>query len=215
MQPGGGRGADGTGASLRIRGMGGGEDERGGDASQCQRQAGIGCGGERGGHAGHDLAGDARCGERLHLLARAAEDHRISGLEPHDPPSSPSMAHHQGLDVPLSHCMVALALADEDTLRFGRDQIQDVGGDEGVVKHDVGVLQGAERADGQQVGRARACADDPDAATLRPTDTREQQAAKTGQEARCGRRGEGERADRCHGAPWMNDNSTYTSRIVQ
>src|SRR5690606_15297124 len=55
----------------------GGEDERGGDPAQCQRQFEIGGGGKGGGDAGHDLIGDARLAEGRHFLAGAAIDQRI------------------------------------------------------------------------------------------------------------------------------------------
>ena len=50
----------------------GGEDHRGSDAAQSQRQFEIGGGGEGGGHARHDLVGNAGLAQRRHLLAGAA-----------------------------------------------------------------------------------------------------------------------------------------------
>ena len=64
--------------------MAGGEDQRRGDAAQRQRQFEIGGGGEGRGDAGHDLDRDAGVAQRRHLLAGAAEDQRIAGLQPHD-----------------------------------------------------------------------------------------------------------------------------------
>ena len=48
-----------------------------------ERNAGTRRTAQRRGDAGHDLDGDAGCGQRLDLLAAAAEHERIAALQPH------------------------------------------------------------------------------------------------------------------------------------
>ena len=76
-------------------------------------------GGDAGGYPGHDLEVDSGRGQRLGLLAAAAEDERIAALEPHHAPPRPRPVDQQRLDVVLLDGVVAGALADVDELGVG------------------------------------------------------------------------------------------------
>ena len=79
-----------AGQRLAVGVVAGGEDQRRGDVAERQRNFGLGRGGEGGGDAGHDVEGDAGGAERRHLLAGAAEDQRIAGLEADDAAALPA-----------------------------------------------------------------------------------------------------------------------------
>ena len=65
------------------------------------RDAGVGRGGDPGGDAGDDLERDAGGGQRLGLLAAAAEDERVAALEPDDAAPRLRALDHQRLDLRL------------------------------------------------------------------------------------------------------------------
>ena len=73
--------------------LAGGEDEARRGTAERQRDFRLCCGSKRGGDAGHDFERNSRRTERRHLLAGAAEDERIAGLQPHDAASGRSLAH--------------------------------------------------------------------------------------------------------------------------
>ena len=97
------------------------------------------------------------------LLAAAAEDVRVAALEPHDVLAVAGELHEQGVDRVLRHRVVAGELADVDDLGVEHPRpIQDAPRAEPVGDDDVGVLQGAQAAHGEQVGVAGTGADERD-----------------------------------------------------
>ena len=63
------------------------------------RDPGVGGRGDPGGDAGDDLELDPGRGQRLGLLAAAAEDERVAALEPDDAAPGPGALDHQRLDL--------------------------------------------------------------------------------------------------------------------
>src|ERR1700741_1317508 len=75
-----------------------------------QRNMNARCCREGCGDSWHDFKRDARVVQRIDLLARAAEEHRISDLEAHDAPPFASMTNQERIDVILRNGFVAAAL---------------------------------------------------------------------------------------------------------
>ena len=71
-------------------------------------------------------------------------------------------------DLFLRQRVVGAPLADIDALGLAPHEVHDARIDQTVVEHDVGLLHQPERAEGQQVGVARAGADEIDLAERRP-----------------------------------------------
>ena len=104
--------------------------------------------------------------ERERLLAAAAEHERIAALQAHDVAAAAAELDEQLVDQLLRH-RCAGTLADVDQLGVGSGEREHAGADERVVHDDVGCLQPAQPADGQQLRVARAGADQRDhAATV-------------------------------------------------
>ena len=116
------------------------------------------------GNSGNHRIGDAGVAQRLDLLAAAAEDEGIAALQPHR-----ALAGFRGIDQQLvDRVLPDAGLADAATDRNARgvaaDAIKNFGRDQFVVEHDVGILQRAQRLDGQQIRIARPRADQRDVA---------------------------------------------------
>ena len=122
---------------------------------------------ERGGDAGHHLAGDAGCGQGLRLLAAAAEDERVAALQAHHALAFAGEPHQQFVDLLLLHAVVGAGLADEDALGVAPGELQHLLGAEPVVDDDIGLAEQPQRAERQQVAGARAGADQVDDAGRR------------------------------------------------
>ncbi len=112
-----------------------------------------------GGDAWHDLHIDAAATQELGLLARAAEDRGIAALQTHHPQPPLGKAQHQPADGLLAHAGAAGALADLDLETARRRQGDDLLADQGVIEHRLRALDHPQGPDGQQVHRARPCAD--------------------------------------------------------
>ena len=150
-------------------------------AAARQRALRRGGGGERGGDAGDDLAFDAGGGERLELFLEAAEDARVAALQANDARAARRVLDEQGVDRVLARVLAAAArrvrhareaaLADVDPARVRRELAQRRVG-ERIEEDDVGVLQPLRAAHRDEVGLARAGADEGDAAGARGRDAR-------------------------------------------
>ena len=119
---------------------------------------------ERRGDPGHDLEGNARRRELLGLFAAAAEDERVAALEPHDVLSLERALDDQRMDARLVVPAAARAAAHRDALGSGGGERQDAGGHELVVRDHGRAREEAMGAHRQELGIARARADQPDLA---------------------------------------------------
>ncbi len=126
-------------------------------------------GGERqsGGDARYHVVGDAGGVQFGDLLARAAEDHRIAGFQPHDMAAGAGELHHQCVDLVLLAAWAAGALADQDAPGFATGEFEHVVGDEVVEQDHVGGLQGADGLERQKLGVARPGSDEGHPARFR------------------------------------------------
>ena len=107
------------GAQLAVLRHGRAEGHAAAAAAARQRAAGCGGGGQRGGHAGHHLAVDAGCGQRLQLFFEPAEQARVAALQPHHAGVLARHAHQQRVDRGLVGGAGKAALADVDPARRG------------------------------------------------------------------------------------------------
>ena len=105
---------------------------------------------------GHDLEVDPRSGERLGLLAAAAEDERVTALEPHHAAPQACVLDHQRFDPLLRGPAVPGLLADVDQLGVRTRAIEDRGRNQAVVEHDVGGRDELPRLHRDQAGIAGA-----------------------------------------------------------
>ena len=180
-----------SGSVLALEVVAGGEDHRGGDAAQRQRQFEIGGGGKGRRDARHDLVGNAGVTQRLHLFAGAAEHQRIAGLQPNHALALAAKPDQQRVDLGLALGVAALALADRQAFRVAAAHGDDRLRHQRVMDDHVGFHQQAVGAQRQQVFRARAGADQRDVAASR--------ARCAGQQIGCGARAPRRIAD-LHGA---------------
>ena len=115
----------------------------------------------------------------------AAENEGIAALQPHD-----ALAGFRGLDHAVDGVLPDAGLADAAADRHARgvaaDAVENFRRDQFVIKHDVGILERAQRLDGEQIRIARPGADQRD----RPS-------TLSGRRAQCGRIGD--RLDRGFG----------------
>ncbi len=111
-------------------------------------------------HARHHLELDPRPGERLCLLAAAAEDERVTALEPHHAAPMARALDHQFLDPLLRRPTVPGLLADVDQLGLRTRTVEDRGRNQAVVEHDVGGGDQLHRLHRYQAGIAGAGADE-------------------------------------------------------
>ena len=96
--------------------------------------------------------------ERERLFAAASEHERIAALQPHDVATAAAELHQQFVDQLLRHRR-ARTLADVDQLGIGSSEREHAGADQRVVHDDVGLLQSAQPANGQQLRVTRAGTD--------------------------------------------------------
>ena len=158
------RAADG--GDLVVRGDDG---ERGRDAAVGEGDAGDGRHRDRTRHAGDHLDVDAVRAAMRQLLQAAAEHVRIAALQPHDLPALAGELDEQRVDGVLRHGMVSGSLADVDDLggervALRRQPVEDRARAEAVGHDDVGLLQGAQAAQGEQAHVAGTGADERDPA---------------------------------------------------
>ena len=136
---------------LVRRGAGREEGDAARHAALGQRLLGRGRGGNRGGDAGDDFDFDAGRFQRAQFFVGAPEQHRIAAFQAHHLPELAGAFDQLLVDDGLRRGALARALADGDQLRLAA-QGQHLGRDEGVVEHDVGLLQQARAAYGDEVG---------------------------------------------------------------
>ena len=138
--------------------MGAGDGEGVGDPAVRERDTGQGRRGECARDAGDELERDAGRGERDDLLADPSEDARIAALQADDLPAGQGVVDQELDDRLLGKGMAAAPLADVDAPR-GRP-LEDRLVEEGVVEDDLGGQDRLAAAQGDEVGRAGAGADE-------------------------------------------------------
>ena len=93
-------------------------------------------------------------GQRLDLLAAAAEQERVAALEPQHALALLGEADEQRADLLLRQFVIVGTLADIDALGLAPHEGHDPLVGQAVVEHDVGLLHEAEGAEGDEVGVA-------------------------------------------------------------
>ena len=124
-----------------------------------QRRLELRGGAEACGNAGDHRIGDAGGAQRFDLLAAAAEDEGIAALQPHRALAGFRRLDQQLVDRILADAGLADAAADRNARGVAADAIENFGRHQFVVENDVGVLQRAQRLDGEQIRIARPGAD--------------------------------------------------------
>ena len=92
------------------------ESHGGGVLAMRERDAGIGREAQRRGHAGHDLEGNRRFGERFDLLAATPENKWVAALQAHHSPAAARALHQHGADFFLGKLVLGALLTDVHAL---------------------------------------------------------------------------------------------------
>ena len=124
--------------------------------------AGVGRTGQGGGDARHDFEFDSGRSQLLGLFTAAAEDERVTALEPDDHLASSRFVDEELIDLILRKGVFAGALADVNHFRVLRNALGDRIGHERIDGDDVGTRDQFGRAKGEEGGIAGACADEED-----------------------------------------------------
>ncbi len=93
------------------------------------------------------------------FLARASEDHRVAGLQADDAFALPRQGYHESIDVALGAAVSTAPFADDHPFGFAPRQLEDLTRNEIVKQDDVGRLQCPHGLQREQLGVARAGAD--------------------------------------------------------
>src|SRR5660398_213577 len=118
--------------------------------TQGQRNTGV-CGHRKvGGDAWNHLKGNAGLVKNTALVPSPAEHKGVTPLQAHPHPAGPDMLHHMAVYLVLRNRMGGGALAHVDAFCLLRRVIQYGLVHESVVQNDVGPLETAETADGDQ-----------------------------------------------------------------
>ena len=124
-----------------------------------ERNAGIGGGTGCSRDAGHHREGDAFIGQHFQLLAPPAKHKGIAPFQPHYPVARLGVLHQQAIGLLLRHAVGSRLLADRHQSGIAAHQIEDLGGDQLVVKHHFSLLNLLQRLEGQEARIAGARAD--------------------------------------------------------
>ena len=108
---------------------------------------------------GHDRTGDAGSAQRFDLFAAAAEDEGIAALQPYRALACLCSVNQQMVDRILADAGLADPAADRNPRGVATDAIENFRRHQFVVENDIGILQGAQRLDGEQIRIARTGAD--------------------------------------------------------
>lgn len=140
--------------------------DAGGTAAVGERLAESGGSGTGGGNAGNDCEGQGGGAKGIDFLSGASEDERVAGFEAHDGEAAAGRVDHGGVDLLLGDGFTAAALADVD--EEGASGVgEDGGGDEIVVKDEVGGGEQARGPEGEEIGIAGTGADKINGAGVR------------------------------------------------
>ena len=116
--------------------------------------------------AGNHFAGDSGRDEGLDLFGPAAEKVRIAALQPHDRFSLPGGGDHPPVDLLLEHLAAAVRMAQRNLFGRRRHVLEQLGIDQVVVEHQVGLGQALGAAKGNQAGIAGTGSDQIDFAVV-------------------------------------------------
>ncbi len=147
----------------RVLGVGGDEAHRLRVFSMRQRNAGIGGAGQRGGDAGHDFESDAVLAQEFQFLAAATKDKRVATLQPNHPLASASVLQHQRVDSNLRRMVITRLFSDLDKFGVAAREREYFFTHQAIVQDDIGLVEQAQRAQGQQSRIAGAGANERDA----------------------------------------------------
>ena len=123
-----------------------------------------GCRRDRRCQARHDRPAKAGAIQRLDLFIQPAENAAIAALEPHDAPPKLRLGHDQRIDVGLCRGRAEPLLAHIHQPRQRVRQRQHARSHQPVVNDHLGLLQGAQGAQGQVIRVARTGPDKGDLA---------------------------------------------------
>ena len=150
-----------SGVARLVRGE---EGDAGRFVTVGERHLEIGGAAEPGGDAGNDRIGDAGRAQRFDLFAAAAEHEGIAALQPHHALAGLRGLDHALVDGVLADAGLADAAADRNARGVAADAVENFRRDQLVVEDDVGILQRAQRLDGEKIGIAGTGADQRDRA---------------------------------------------------
>lgn len=114
----------------------------------------------RRGDAGDRFVRNAIRAQKLELLAAASEHERIAAFQAHHPPAGARVLLQQRIDALLRGLVIlADALADVDALGVAARKFKDIRAHQPIEQDHVGLVQCAQRLQGQQIRIAGAGAD--------------------------------------------------------
>lgn len=116
---------------------------------RCGRSA------QRGRYPRHDLVRHTGPAQSFNFFAGAAEDHRIARFQSNNLQARIRKGNHQEVDFFLLNLLFSAALPYVVNSRGRRNQLQNLGGNQIVVKHGFGRLQKMESAHRKQFGITR------------------------------------------------------------
>ena len=160
----GGGGAEGghqVGGQPAILSRGGAEPRRGGHAAEGEWDARKSCEGSTTRNARDVGPAEAELLRKLKLLAGPSEDHGVAAFQPNDAQALPGATRNPIVDEDLGCAGLACTLAHTDQRRIRMREVEDVAVDEAVVEHELGLGQHLGPFQRQQVGIARAGANQP------------------------------------------------------
>src|SRR5579872_1903464 len=147
-------------------GMAGDEDQRLVGLARRRRNAGVSKAADPGGDSRHDAKANASLGQRLDLLAAAAEHERIAAFQAQHAQVLPRQFDQPQRDVFLAVRRPAAALAGKFAPRLRPGERQHAFRDQRVIDDHVGFFQRVEGVQRQQAGIARPGADQPHGSRL-------------------------------------------------
>ena len=131
--------------------------------AMSQRNAGVGGAGQRGGDAGYDFESDVVRAQEFQFFAATTEHKRIAALEPDDALAAAGVFEHQRVDAFLRGVVSAGFFRNFDEFGIAPGHVQHISADQAVVQNHVGLVEQAQRAQGQQPRIAGAGADEGNA----------------------------------------------------
>ena len=125
-----------------------------------QRERGIRAGSRRGGDTRDDFERNAVGGEMIHLFTETTEDTRVAAFKPDDETALTRFTHDHGVDLVLSHRVDPATLTDRHDLGRRRNLLQKGVPRQGVMDHDIRLLEQTQAPHGDQVRGSGSCTDE-------------------------------------------------------
>ena len=139
-----------------------------GDTPLCQAAGKAGSGGTGGSYTGHDFDWNTGVTRGIHFLGSASKHPGISGFQPHNATALLRLGDDHAVNPILRPAVGTDVFADGHALSVTAGQFQNLCIDQPVVKDHIRFLKPFDRAQGQQVARAGASADQGDLADIVP-----------------------------------------------